>query len=330
MGLLATTMTHNLINMIKDIFYENISSRKVAQSRITNLPMYKILENSHNPEQMKRFLANCQSIVDEFFPQRVCLPKGFNKVAGMHDLKQQLLDDIVNPLLNPKLYKKYGIDQTNGCLLFGPPGCGKTFIANALAEETNRPLFEITPSNVGSQWQHETAINIRNKFILAEGFDKSIVFIDEAEALLPSREFSSRYAENVSEVLRNMNNSKKKNIFVILASNEPQKIDPAIKRTGRVDKKIYVGPPDVEARKELIKNKLNGIYKVCNIDYKKLALATNNYIAEDIRMVLRRAGLKAMKENSMITENHILEAISTVKPSLSESLIQSYKNKGDM
>ena len=76
MGLLATTMTHNLINMIKDIFYENISSRKVAQSRITNLPMYKILENSHNPEQMKRFLANCQSIVDEFFPQRVCLPKG--------------------------------------------------------------------------------------------------------------------------------------------------------------------------------------------------------------------------------------------------------------
>ena len=97
-----------------------------------------------------------------------------------------------------------------------------------------------------------------------------------------------------------------------------------------LDKKIYVGPPDVEARKELIKNKLNGIYKVCNIDYKKLALATNNYIAEDIRMVLRRAGLKAMKENSMITENHILEAISTVKPSLSESLIQSYKNKGDM
>ena len=81
-----------------------------------------------------------------------------------------------------------------------------------------------------------------------------------------------------------------------------------------LDKKIYVGPPDVEARKELIKNKLNGIYKVCNIDYKKLALATNNYIAEDIRMVLRRAGLKAMKENSMITENHILEAISTVKP----------------
>lgn len=259
---------------------------------------------------------------------------GFNKFAGMKELKQILRDDIINPLLKPDLYKKYGIDQINGCLLYGPPGCGKTLIANALAEEAGRALIEITPSNVGSKYQHLTSHNIAAKFQEAKSHTKSIVFIDEAEALLPSREYlpadNTDYPENIAEVLTQINNSKLHNMFVVLASNEPQKIDPAIKRAGRIDKKIYIGPPDTDAREEIFKTKLENLYKEEGINCKLLAENTENYIAEDIRMILRKAGLNAMHENVKINEKHILDAIKEVPSSLNENLIKLYKAKGDM
>lgn len=306
---------------------------EIPKVSFNNNAFPQLLNFDHMHYLMYQLRNDAINLFEAYFHNNSISEKGFKKIAGMGKLKLQLREDIINPIKYQNKYKKYGLEQLNGCLFYGPPGCGKTFIANAIAEEIGSPLVYICPSNVGSIYQHETAKNIAIKFNQAKKHPQSIVFIDEAEAIVPSRlaiDNSIDLLEQVNEVLQQINNSKDKNIFVILASNEPQKIDNAIKRTGRIDKKIYIGPPDFEARKELLKRKLAKVYKSCDIDYNILAKKTENYIAEDLRMVLHNAGLQAMHKNSLITEEHILKAIEEVKPTLNEQMLNDYKKKGYM
>lgn len=116
-------------------------------------------------------------------PQR----KGLQKVLGMDKLKAELVDSVIQPLTNPK-YQEYGIDPVGGIMLYGPPGCGKTFIIKALAEELGRYYIEITPSNVGSIYQNGTPQNIAAKFEEAKKNAPSVIFIDEVESLAPNRD----------------------------------------------------------------------------------------------------------------------------------------------
>ena len=123
-------------------------------------------------------------------------------------------------------------------------------------------------------------------------------------------------------MLQQFNNCKDKDILIICASNEPQKIDTAIKRTGRLDKRIYVGPPDAETREALFIKQMAKIYKAPDIDYKLLAEKSEYYTAEDIRMLLRDAGLKAMKKNLPVSTDDILTSLKSVQPSLSPQLTE--------
>ena len=262
--------------------------------------------------------------------------KGLEKVAGMEELKRQLREDVIEPLKNPELYKKYGLDVVNGFLMYGPPGCGKTFVAEALAEETGRYFVKIKPSDVGSSFQHQTTKNISQKFAEAAWHTPSVIFIDEIEAIAPQRGGLDSSAsdvdinEQVTELLQQFNNCKDKDILVICASNEPQKIDNAIKRTGRLDKRIYVGPPDAETREALFIKQMAKIYKAPDIDYKLLAEKSEYYTAEDIRMLLRDAGLKAMKKNLPVSTDDILTSLKSVQPYLSPQLTEYYKSKGEI
>lgn len=261
---------------------------------------------------------------------------GFNAIAGMAALKKQLQDDVINPLKEPEKYKKYGLGTINGFLMYGPPGCGKTFVAEKLAEETGRYFVKMTPGDVGGIYVHETAMNIRKKFDEAKSHAPAILFIDEAESIVPDRGSlgdtggSIDYNENITELLQQMNNSKDSQLLIIIASNEPQKIDNAVKRTGRMDRKIYVGPPDKETRIALFNQQLSDKYHEDNINVEKLAEMSDYYTAEDIRMLLRNAAIKAMNEDSPISEKHIIDAFETSSPSISEELVEEYRLKGEL
>ncbi len=260
--------------------------------------------------------------------------KGLANIVGMSEMKEILMEDIIAPMRNPEKYSRYGINVVNGFLMYGPPGCGKTFVAQMLAEETGRTFYEISPSSIGSKYQYEPQQNIKNVFQNAKYNAPSIIFIDEAEALLSKRELldggNSDTVGAVTEMLQQINNCKGEEVLVIIASNEPQKIDNAVKRTGRMDRKVYVGEPDMETRAGLFSRYLDGLYKEDGIDYEKLANLTEYYTADDIRMVVRAAASKAVKTDDPISEKGLLEALKKQKPSLSKEMVEYYKSKGDL
>ena len=172
--------------------------------------------------QEKQLAINIHEQYKELFVTRIleAKPKGFSKIAGMNALKQELREDVIYPLTKAELYKSYGLDIVNGFLLYGPPGCGKTFIVEQLAEETGRYFVEIKASVLGSKYQYETQKNIKSKFDEARKNAPSIVFIDEAESIAPRRselsEENPDYNGVVTELLEQINNCKGDNILVII------------------------------------------------------------------------------------------------------------------
>ena len=253
--------------------------------------------------------------------------EGFAAVAGMEELKQQLREDIIEPINNPEVYREYGVTIPNGMLLYGPPGCGKTFFAKHFAEEVGFNFMCITPATLKSRWVNATQENIANMFKEAEENAPTIIFIDEFNELVPNREGNvhemSRSA--VNEMLAQMDRTGERGIFVIGATNYPNTIDPAIMRAGRLDKKYYVGAPDPEARKALFELYLKKRPYDFGIDYDELAVLTKNYVAADIKLIVDEASRKALKQHCKITMELLKMSIMSTKPSLSASELQRYE-----
>jgi transitional endoplasmic reticulum ATPase len=253
--------------------------------------------------------------------------KGFDLIAGMNELKDTLYQDIILPLNDKELYEQYKVSIPNGMLLYGPPGCGKTFIAQKFAEEINYNYVELKPSDLASIYVHGTQEKIAKLFNDAKEKAPTIIFIDEVDAILPNREgnLSQSYASEVNEFLAQMTECHQHGIFIIAATNRPEKIDPAILRTGRMDKVIYLAPPDLTARKEMFKLHLQGRPTEKNIDIDKLAELTNLYVASDIKFLVNEASRNALKERTRIQEAHLETAIKTNPPSISERQLKKYE-----
>ena len=187
---------------------------------------------------------------------------GFSCVAGMVDLKNILTRDVIQPITNPEKFKRFKVSIPNGILLYGPPGCGKTFIVRKLAEEINYYYIELTHSEIASPYIHDTTKKIGELFEKAKIHSPSIVFIDEIDGLIPKRDqvgLSGQYKqEEVNEFLNQLNDAGKNNILIIGATNRPEMLDTAILRSGRIDKRIFVPPPDYDARMELFHLYLSG------------------------------------------------------------------------
>ncbi len=253
--------------------------------------------------------------------------KGFSAIAGMQDLKNQLQVDVIDALRNPEEYEKYGVTIPNGMLLFGPPGCGKTFFAKHFAEEVGFNFMLIKPSTLKSRYVNATQENIAKMFEEAEENAPTIIFIDEMNELVPNRdsEVHEMAKSAVNEMLAQMDRTGEKGIFIIGATNYPHMIDPAILRAGRLDKKFYLSPPDFEARKAMFEMYLKSRPIDFGMDYEKLATLTDNFVAADIELLVNDASRNALKNKGRINMETLENIIKNYKPSVSIKELNKYE-----
>ena len=254
--------------------------------------------------------------------------KGFAAVAGMDGLKQILINDVIEPLLKPEKYEKFKISVPNGILLYGPPGCGKTYIVRKLAEELGYNFVEVKHSDVASSYIHGTVGKVGRLFEMAKLKAPSIIFIDEIEGLVPRREsIGSDFQykqEEVNEFLMQLNDAGKNKVLVVAATNRPHLIDTALLRAGRMDKRIMVAPPDMEARKELFKLFLSE-RPTQDIDYEKLATLTEYYVSSDIELIATEAAREAVaRDKDYINQAIVEDVIKGTAPSVTEEEMGYY------
>jgi len=218
-------------------------------------------------------------------------------------------------------YEKFKISIPTGMLLYGPPGTGKTFITKKLAEEIECGFVSKNMGEFGSSYLHQTTKNIKDFFDgvkkIAEN-EPIILFLDEIDSLLSARtnNVDSNKAEEVSQFLQEFNALEEaKNLIVIAATNRPDHLDSAILRSGRLDKKIYIGPPDETAREELFRMYIEKMGRPHEkLDYHELAILTTNYVSADIEAICDEVARDASRnlldlideaESGALTEKHL-------------------------
>lgn len=261
--------------------------------------------------------------------------KGFAKIAGMKDLKEELRMDVIEPLIHSEKYAKYKMEPINGLLFYGPPGCGKTYFAEALGEELGRPMIYLDGGKVASSVMGESSQKITLAFNEALSKAPCILFIDEADSVAPNRDKLDGgsggvdVSSQVSTLLTRLNNIGKKDVIVIFATNEPQNIDKAIKRTGRLDKKIYIGPPDSEARMEMFKMYSKDRHLDKDIKFDTIVEKTKGFASSDIKAIVDQAVKNAAREDSYVNIKHFMKAMTQIKSSLTDETIEEYKFKGE-
>lgn len=251
---------------------------------------------------------------------------GFSAVAGMDNLKQQLRADVLDILANKEEAKKYGLTIPNGMLLYGPPGCGKTFISERFAEEAAYNYKYVKSSDLASTYLHGSQEKIAELFNEARRNSPTILCIDEFDALVPKRDVINNASQSaeVNEFLSQLNNCGNDGVFVIATTNRPDKIDTAVLRSGRIDFKIFVPTPDFEARKALFRIILKDRPVDESIDYDKFAKITEGYLASDISAIVQMAAREAFRAKSEITGKLLINATKSTTPSLSKSQIKEY------
>lgn len=252
---------------------------------------------------------------------------GFNDIAGMEDLKSYLSQRVIFVIKNKEKVEKYRLTPPNGLLLYGPPGCGKTFIAEKFAEETGFNFILIKASDLASSFHHGSQEKIAQLFKQAEEKSPIVICFDEFDALVPDRSnHAAQYSSGeVNEFLSQLNNCSQKGIFVVGTTNRPDKIDPAVLRTGRIDKMVYVPLPDKDARKGMFSIHLTGRPFDCSkIDFDKLSEMTEGYIASDIAYVVNDAAMIAAFTDKDITQELLEETIYNTRPSLRKDVLGIY------
>lgn len=305
---------------------QNIISKALQSDSENRFRNIKDFTKAINGEMEVQQLSSPQHI-SKLKLKEIKKGQGFSAIAGMQELKDTIQLDVIDALNEKERYAEYGLTIPNGMLLYGPPGCGKTFFAEKMAEEIGFNFYQLKPSDIQSKWVNASQENIKNIFDAARENAPSIIFIDELDAVVPNRDNSSVNHMNtsaVNEFLAQMNNCGDDGVFTIGATNRPNAIDPAILRAGRLDKVIYLPPPDLEARELMFKLYLEKRPREVGLDYAELAKATENYVSSDIKFLCDEASRKALKRKSRISKEILLETINNNKPSISLKELDSY------
>ena len=243
---------------------------------------------------------------------------GFDDVAGMEKLKAEMTNRVIWILRDREKAEKYRLSPPNGMILYGPPGCGKTYFAEKFAEESQFNFVLVNGSDLGSIYLHGTQGKIANLFKEAEKKAPTIICFDEFDSFVPSR--SSMAAEHrpeeVNEFLGQLNNCSKKGIFVIGTTNRLDLIDPAVLRKGRMDLHVEIPAPDEKTRKLIFTLHLKDRPVSDDIDAEELARLTDGYASSDIAFIVNEAAMMAALADELISQNHLIHSIKANKSSL--------------
>jgi transitional endoplasmic reticulum ATPase len=255
----------------------------------------------------------------------------WSDIGGLDEVKQQLREAVEWPLKYPEVFEKMGIRPPRGVLLYGPPGCGKTLLAKAVATESGANFIAIRGPEVLSKWVGESERAIREIFRRARQVAPAVIFFDEIDAITPmrgQRHDSGVTDRIVNQLLAEMDGiTMLKNVVVIGATNRIDIIDPALLRPGRFDRVIYVPPPDRRARLEILKVHTRKVPLASDVDLEKLAELTEGYSGADLEALVREAVMLALRERleaRPISMNYFLRALNTIKPSLSKEIVDRY------
>jgi AAA+ superfamily predicted ATPase len=235
---------------------------------------------------------------DRYFLQK---PKEkFSDVGGMQRIKEEISMKIIQPLSNPDLYKAFGKKIGGGILLYGPPGCGKTFIAKATAGEINARFISIGLHDILDMWIGNSEKNLHGIFELARRNAPCVLFFDEVDAMGASRSDLKQSAMRhvINQFLAEMDGVGANNdgILILAATNAPWSVDPASRRPGRFDRIIFVEPPDAKAREEILKGLMAG-KPAGEIDFGKIAKTTDNYSGADLKAIIDIATEEKLRES---------------------------------
>ena len=256
----------------------------------------------------------------------VAAGNGFADVAGMDDLKMRLQQRVLFVLKNKKKAEAYKLTPPNGMLLYGPPGCGKTYFARKFAEESGFRFCMVKASDLGSIYIHGSQTMIADLFRKAADSAPAIICLDEFDAIAPRRgtQGMENTAGEVNEILSQLNECGRRGIFVIGTTNRPQLIDSAVLRKGRLDIIEYVPAPDKATRKMMFDLYLKD--RPCgDINTERLSEKTENYVGSDIAYIVNDAALISALRDELITQDTLMNCIRNTRPSLNAKMIEEYQ-----
>ena len=239
------------------------------------------------------------TILNEPAPEGKGLPRStYEDVGGLHEEIQRVREMVELPLRHPELFQRLGIEPPKGVLLHGPPGCGKTLLARAVANESEANFFSINGPEIMSKFYGESEARLREIFQQAQQNAPSIIFIDELDAIAPKREEVTGEVERrvVAQLLALMDGlSGRGNVIVIGATNRPSALDPALRRPGRFDREIEIGVPDKQGRHEILQIHTRGMPLSEDVELKKLSEMTHGYTGADLSALGRETAMKSLR-----------------------------------
>ncbi len=257
----------------------------------------------------------------------------WDEIGGLDSAIQELREAIEWPLKYPEVFEEAGIDPPKGILIYGPPGTGKTLLAKAVASESEANFISIKGPEVMSKWVGESEKAIRELFRKARQASPCIIFMDEVESITPTRGGAndSNVTERVvSQILTEIDGlSKLKNVVVIMASNRPDIIDPAILRPGRTDRYISIDLPNLKARKVIFNIHTRSMPLATNVNLGELAKMTDGLTGADIAAITKEAGMLAIREfiGKAKTSEGALEKLKSKEFKITHRLFEEALNK---